>query len=187
MDMISRFSPVEVDGVPVLMSALEQKSFGQTIRDARPIDRSLKTVLVYGAYLPCRVDRRTALMDMRAAKGKTVGLVWADLCRWASLEDIEVFTPYKDMQDIPFAALLRTAEWMPGLTGSALAYFVRYPEMSVRMNMLTRRGIFAVKMAHSDRWSRGDFTHRDRSDWRSCIAECQAYQACDFGRVAYPY
>lgn len=188
MDMISRFSPVAVDGVPVLMSALEQETFGQTIRDARPIDRSLKTLLVYGAYLPCRVDRRTALADLRAAKGKTIGLVWADLCRWASLEDIQIFTPYDDVQDIPFAALVRTAEWMPGLMGSALAYFVRYPQMSVRMNMLTRRGIFAVKMAQHDRYCHRDRDFKGRSeDWRDYVSECQVHQACDFARVALDY
>src|SRR5579863_6704020 len=98
MGMISRFSTIDVDGVPVLMSALEQETFGQTIRDARPVDRSLKTLLVYGGYFPCRVDRRTALVDMRAARRKTIGLVWADLCRWATLEEIQIFTPSDDMQ-----------------------------------------------------------------------------------------
>lgn len=186
--MVSCFSWVDVDGVPVLMSALEQESFGQKIRDAHPIDKALKTVVVYGGYIPCRSDRRQALADMRAAKGKTVGLVWADLCRWASLEDIQIFTPEDDGQKIPFAALMRTTEWMPGLMGSALAYFVRYPSMSVRTNILTRRGIFAVKTSHQDYYRRAEGDFRGHSgDWRSYVKECEAHQARDFARLAYSY
>lgn len=109
--------------MPVLMSALEFECVDHRIRDAHPIDKALKTLVVYGGYIPCRVDRRRAVMDMRAAKGKTVGLVWADLCRWASLVDIETYPPEDVSGEIPFAALVRTTEWMPGLMGSALAYF----------------------------------------------------------------
>lgn len=186
MGMISRFSSVDIDGVPVLMSALELESFGHTIRDAHPIDKALKTLIVYGGYIPCRVDRKRALADMRAAKGKTVGLVWADLCRWASLDDIEIFEP-DEGPDIPFAALLKTVEWMPGLMGSALAYFVRYPEMSMRTNILTRRGIFAVKVSHREWYNKTDevdFTGKGIG-WRSHVQECVAHQACDVARLAY--
>lgn len=181
MDMVSRFAPVDVDGVPVLMSALEIETWGQEIRDARPIDRALKTLLVYGGYIPCRVDHRKAVADMRAAPGKTIGLVWADLCRWASLEDIEIFESEGDGPEIPFAALIRTAEWMPGVLGSALAYFVRYPQMSMRMNILTRRGIFAVKTCESGYYSGSMY------GWRWFIAECRAHQARDMAQVAYSY
>ncbi|BAO92941.1 hypothetical protein [Caballeronia cordobensis] len=185
MDMISRFSTVDVDGVPVLMSALELECVDHTIRDARPIDRALKTLIVYGGYIPCRVDRTKAMADLRAAMGKTLGLVWADLCRWAALEDVQIFEPDKG-PDIPFAALLHTAEWMPGVTGSALAYFVRYPEMSVRTNILTRRGIFAVKLSHHEWYRKNevDFTGKGVG-WRSFVRECFARQACDMARLAY--
>jgi hypothetical protein len=50
MDMVSRFAPVDVDGVPVLMSALEIETWGQEIRDARPIAMRMNILTRRGIF-----------------------------------------------------------------------------------------------------------------------------------------
>jgi hypothetical protein len=155
MKQRATFRWLNVDGQRFAVSAHEARWWGRVSRDVIPSDRELHWIIVHGGYIPCAVSLNEAMQDIRAANYHTLGRVCAGVCRWTGLEDIKVYEPYDGEPPIPFSAILRTAEPIPGLLRPALVFFLRNPDLTVENNIICRRGIFAVKTREISFWPFG--------------------------------